>query len=245
MLEIKNWTVKNLNQENIVIKDFNLSFKENELVAVIGSSGVGKTTLLNSLALNAKILNGDLCFNNQKINLKKKRKWKNFRKNIGIISQKNTLIEDSSVFDNLKSVVSEKNNFLFKFFSIITKKQEQEIFEILNELGILSKVFYKVKDLSGGESQRVEIAKLIIRKPKIILADEPTSNLDDLNSKKVIELIKKIVKNQKAIAIINLHDVKLLKANIDKVIGIKNQMVFFQKKPKEITEKDLKKLYEK
>ncbi|MDE7088054.1 MAG: ATP-binding cassette domain-containing protein, partial [Malacoplasma sp.] len=63
MLEIKNWTVKNFNQENIVIKDFNLSFKENELVAIIGSSGVGKTTLLNSLALNTKILNGELCFN--------------------------------------------------------------------------------------------------------------------------------------------------------------------------------------
>lgn len=245
MLKVENWTVKNFNQENIVIKNFNFSFKEKKLVAIIGSSGVGKTTLLNSLALNAKILSGKLFFNNQKINLNKKRNLKIYRKNIGIISQKNTLVEDSSVFDNLRYVMSEKNNFFFRLFSIITKKQEQEIFNILEKLDILSKAFYKVKDLSGGESQRVEIAKLIIRKPKIILADEPTSNLDALNSCRVINLLNELVKNQKAIGIINLHDVKLLKNNINKVIAIKNQKVFFEKSPKDITEKNLKELYEK
>lgn len=245
MLKLLNWSVKNFKQEQLVIKKLNLSFYDGQVVAIIGSSGVGKTTFLNSLALNTEVNGGDIYFDSKKIEFNKKSVLKKYRKNIGYISQKNSLIEDISVFDNLKYVLSDKNNFLFSFLNIITKKQKERIYQVLLDLGILDKVFYKIKDLSGGESQRVEVAKILLKKPKIILADEPISNLDALNSSYVISCFNKIAKENFSIVIINLHSLDQLKNNIDRVIGLKESKVLFDKQPSEITEQDLRLLYEK
>ncbi len=111
-------------------------------------------------------------------------------------------------------------------------------------MNILDKVFYKPLDLSGGESQRVEIAKILLKKPEIILADEPTSNLDINNSLLTIKLLKEVATKENSIVLINLHDTKLLNDNFDRVIGIKNRSIMLNKEPKKITKKDLRDLYE-
>lgn len=245
MLKIVNWSIKNQGQDSLVLENINLTFKENEMVAIIGSSGVGKTTFLNSLAFNTSKVNGDLYFNDIKIDFNQRKELKKYRKNIGIISQKLTLINDLSVYDNLRYVMSERNNYFYNFFNLITKSQKEEIIQILTELGVIEKLFYKVKDLSGGESQRVEIAKLFIRKPKIILADEPTSNLDQTNSFNIIKMLKKLMNEQNAIALVNIHDVSQLKNNIDRVIAIKDKKILFDKAAKDVSLSALKDLYEK
>lgn len=245
MLKVTNWSIKNFKQENVVLENVDISFYEGQVVAIIGSSGVGKTTFLNSLALNTEVLKGDIYFENKKININKKYILKKYRKNIGYISQKNSLIEDISVFDNLKYVIANKNNFLLNSFNIVTKKQKEEIYNTLSKLGILDKVFYRVKDLSGGEAQRVEIAKILLKNPKIILADEPISNLDSLNSHEVISSFNKIAKDNFSIVIINLHSLDQLNNNVDRVIGLKDKTIIFDKLPSEITKKDLRSLYEK
>ncbi|MCF0217440.1 MAG: ATP-binding cassette domain-containing protein [Malacoplasma sp.] len=244
MLKLKNWTIKNFGQNNVVLDDINLEFKPKQLSAIIGASGIGKTTLINSIAINANIINGSLNFEGNEIDLKNHFKFKWFRKNIGIISQKSTLIQEISVYDNLKFVMAQRNNFLFKFFNIINKKQKQEIYDLLLSLKIIDKVFYKVSDLSGGEAQRVEIAKLFIRKPKIILADEPTSSLDLSNSKNIIAMLKKLTVELNAVGIVIIHNIELLKNEIDNVIALKDKKILFNKIPKLITESDFKKLYE-
>lgn len=245
MLKISNWSIKNYGQQSLILEKIDLTFKQNELTAIIGSSGVGKTTLLNSLAFNTLIDSGNLYFDDKQVNYKKRSELKKYRKNIGIISQKITLINDLSVYDNLRYVMSERNNAFYNFFNIITKKQKEEIFQILSNLGVIEKLFYKIKDLSGGEAQRVEIAKLFIKKPKIILADEPTSNLDQNNSFNIIQMLNELMKDQNSVALINIHDVSQLKTNIDRVIALKDKKVFFDKKPQDITQIDLKRLYEK
>ena len=132
----------------------------------------------------------------------------------------------------------------YKLFNIITKEQKSKIFNVLEQLNILDKVFYKPLDLSGGESQRVEIAKILLKKPEIILADEPTSNLDINNSLLTIKLLKEVATKENSIVLINLHDTKLLNDNFDRVIGIKNRSIMLNKEPKKITKKDLRDLYE-
>lgn len=245
MLSLKNIIIKNnIVYENILEK-INISFNKKEMVAIIGLSGVGKTTLLNTIALGTKIQSGNILFNKKNINLKNKKIKNQYRKNIGIISQKNTLINEISVYDNLKIVMSERNNIFFKLFNIITKSQKEEIYKILERLEMLDKIFYNINDLSGGESQRIEIAKLIIKKPKIILADEPTSNLDKINSKKIIKWLKELTIQNNAITIVVIHDIELLKHGFDKIIGIKNKEIYLNKEYKNISKKDIEKIYEK
>lgn len=244
MLTLCNISTKNIGQNNNVLTNINLNFYPNEIVAVIGKSGVGKTTLLNTLCLNANITNGYIKYNDLIIDKKNKKKLKLFRKQIGIISQSSTLINEISVYDNLRIYLSNENNIFYKIFNIITKKQKEEIYDTLNRLNILDKIFFKPLDLSGGESQKIEIAKLLLKKPKIILADEPTSNLDINNSSLIISLLKELATKDGSIVIVNVHDIKLLKQNFNRVIGIKNKNIFIDKNPKNITSKQLKELYE-
>lgn len=245
MLKLENIQIKYNNMSKPVLEKINISFKENELVGIIGLSGVGKTTLLNTIALGTKIEFGNVIFNKNVINLKKRKDKNNYRKHIGIISQKNSLINEISVYDNLKIVMSERNNIFFKIFNIITKSQKEEIYKILEKLEMINKIFYSVNDLSGGEAQRIEVAKLIIRKPRIILADEPTSNLDKNNANNIIKLLKEITKENKATTIIVVHDIELLKKNFDRVVGIKNKEIQLDKKYSLISKKEIEKIYEK
>lgn len=240
MLEIKNWTVQCLTENEPTLENINLNF-DNKVTAIIGKSGVGKTTFINSLTINKTIINGQLKWQNKEIDFKKDKKW--FRKNIGIISQKNILIDSITVFDNLKITMSEKNNFFFNLFNIITKKQKEEILNILEQVEMLDKVNNLPLNLSGGEIQRLEIAKILIKKPKIILSDEPTSNLDDLSSEKIIKLLIDYSHANNAVTIVNIHNVNLLNL-FDRVIGLKNKKIVFDSNIKKINKKEILNIYE-
>lgn len=243
MLNLKKVKIKNDSIYKTILEEINLKLNNSEVVGVIGVSGAGKTTLLNTIALGIKINSGDIIFDENTINLKSKKNKNKYRKNIGIISQKNSLINEISVYENLKIIMSERNNIFFKIFNIITKDQKYEIHKILERLGLLNKIFYSINDLSGGELQRIEIAKLIIKKPKIILADEPTSNLDKNNAKNIIKWLKEITIQNNTITIIVIHDIELLKKNFDRVIGIKNKKIYLDKKSSLITKKDIETIY--
>lgn len=240
MLEIKNWTVQCLTENEPTLEDINLNF-DNKVTAIIGKSGVGKTTFINSLTIDKTIINGQLKWQNKEIDFKKDKKW--FRKNIGIISQKNILIDSITVFDNLKITMSEKNNFFFNLFNIITKKQKDEILNVLEQVEMLDKANNLPLNLSGGEIQRLEIAKILIKKPKIILSDEPTSNLDDLSSKKIIKLLIDYSHSNNVVAIVNIHNVNLLDL-FDRVIGLKNKKIIFDSNIKKINKKEILNIYE-
>lgn len=245
MIKIENWTIKNIKQKNIVLNNINLDFQKQTITAIIGKSGIGKTTLINSLCIGTDIISGELYFNNQKINIKSNKEIKRYRKKIGLVSQKNNLVEENSVFDNLKAIMCENNNLFYSTFNIINKKQREQIFKLLDEYNLLDKAFYKFNDLSSGEMQRVKIISLLLKRIKIVLADEPTSNLDNKNSINVIKLLKKNTINNSLVTIVNIHDTSLIKKELfDRVIGIKNKGILFDLKPENITNDILKELYE-
>lgn len=184
--------------DKIVLKDFNFEVKEGEFWSVVGSSGSGKTTLLNLIGLLDVPDNGEVRIKG-KMNLKQdSREWRRLlREDISFLFQNYGLIEGETVEYNLKLVMRYKD---------ILKKEEKDIMmKALYEVGlpnILDKYIYQ---LSGGEQQRIALAKCILKQSQIILADEPTGNVDPQNRDKIIKIFQSFQENGKTIVMVT-HD---------------------------------------
>ena len=185
--------------DKIVLKDFNFEVKEGEFWSVVGSSGSGKTTLLNLIGLLDVPDNGEVRIKG-KMNLKKdSREWRRLlREDISFLFQNYGLIEGETVEYNLKLVMRYKD---------ILKKEEKDIMmKALYEVGlpnILDKYIYQ---LSGGEQQRIALAKCILKQSQIILADEPTGNLDSKTELEVISMLKSCVSEYGQTLVMITHD---------------------------------------
>ena len=183
---------EHMNGSITLFKNFNLKIKEGELVALVGPSGSGKSSLLYLLALLDKPTNGKIILNN--INTNKLTNFKKDeirRKNISIIFQDNNLLTDFTAIENVKMPLIIKSESK----EIIKKKAEK----ILKEMKILDRSNHFPNQLSGGEQQRVAIARALISETNIILADEPTGNLDYRTSKEIFSLFLKLKKLKKTI----------------------------------------------
>ena len=198
MLETKNLRFKYDNNLELNFPDIKTS-KENLLI--LGASGVGKTTFLHLLSGLLKPMNGEIDLLGTKISNLKMSEMDRFRgKNIGIVFQKPHFINSLTVKENLQ---------LAQYIS--KKSDKNRIQSLLESLGIEDKANKKTLNLSQGEKQRVSIALAIVNSPKLILADEPTSSLDDLNCDKVINILKNQASKYKAKLIIITHDYRLKK----------------------------------
>ncbi len=178
----------------------NIVLKKRENLLILGKSGIGKTTLLHLCAGLLTPLSGKIIINNTDINSLSNNKLNTFRgKNIGFVFQKNHLVQSLNVFENLQARL---------FFS---KKNttNKEIEDLLKQLDIYDLKNKKVNKLSEGQLQRLGIALSIIHNPKVILADEPTSSLDDQNCKTVIKILKEQAKLTSANLIVITHDHRL------------------------------------
>ena len=198
MLGTKNLRFKYDNNLELNFPDIKTS-KENLLI--LGASGVGKTTFLHLLSGLLKPINGEIDLLGTKISQLKMSEMDRFRgKNIGIVFQKPHFINSLTVKENLQ---------LAQYIS--KKSDKNRIQSLLESLGIEDKANKKTQNLSQGEKQRVSIALAIVNSPKLILADEPTSSLDDLNCDKVINILKNQASKYKAKLIIITHDYRLKK----------------------------------
>ncbi len=187
--------------EALVDVNFNLS--KGDLVAIIGDSGSGKSTFLHLLAGVDKPSSGDIFIEDKNITKLNKEDLTIFRRrNIGVIYQ----------FFNLIPNINVKKNILLPIL-LDDKKVDQEYFdEILSILGIKDKLNRFPRELSGGEQQRVAIARSLIARPAIVLADEPTGNLDRKNSEEIISLFKLVNQRLNSTIMIITHDEKVANA---------------------------------
>jgi len=172
----------------------------NEHLLVLGKSGIGKTTLLHLLAGLLKPLEGSIFINNTHVNVLSQKKLDAFRgQHIGLVFQKNYAIRSLNVFENLQA------HLLFSKKKIDSNR----IDTLLKELDLFNLKSQKVYTLSEGQLQRLGIALAVVHEPKLILADEPTSSLDDDNCAKVIELLQNQAKKNNANLIVITHDYRV------------------------------------
>ncbi|WP_435261987.1 ABC transporter ATP-binding protein [Tenacibaculum sp. nBUS_03] len=199
MLQTENLTFQYKKGEEI-LKFPNITLKKRDNLLILGKSGIGKTTLLHLCAGLLTPLNGKITINKTDINYLSNNKLNKFRgKNIGLVFQKNHLVHSLNVIENLQArLFFSKNN-----------KNNKLIEDLLKQLDIYELKKQKVNKLSEGQLQRLGIALAVIHNPKIILADEPTSSLDDQNCKTVIKLLKKQAELNNANLIVITHDHRL------------------------------------
>lgn len=197
---------KSFGSKNI-IQNLSFDIKIGELVAITGKSGSGKTTLINIIGLLEEYDSGtiEICgVQNPKINSKRGRDL--LKNRIGYIFQNFALVEEYTVLENFKLVDTRKGNNVEKYL------------EALDAVGLKDKINQKVYTLSGGEQQRVAIAKIIYKDVNIILADEPTGSVDGENKEKIMEIFDDLRKKDKTILIVT-HDESVAKL-CDRVVEL-------------------------
>ncbi|RYT06187.1 ATP-binding cassette domain-containing protein [Enterococcus durans] len=205
---------------NNILKNINLEIKIGEFIFLIGESGSGKTALLELIQGRRMYNSGSLKINDKELSQYDYRELQKLRRTMGIIFQDTRLVEEWTVFDN----ITYKLEFLGYPFSLIQSNLER----VTVELGVDKKVRSLPKNLSGGERQRANIARAIIGDPQIIIADEPTSNLDRGNSKKVFEILKKQNKAG-ATVIMTTHDPYFIEKSNFRVVKLaKGEKVYDQ-----------------
>ena len=195
-----------------VIKGINFSINQNERLAIVGKSGSGKTSLLMLMAGLEKPTLGSIKFQNQELTTYSEDQLTDFRKkNIGIVFQSFYLIPSYTALENV--ALSLEINF--------QKNAILQAEEILTDLGLKDRLYHFPNQLSGGEQQRVAIARAIINKPELILADEPTGNLDEENSQVIADLLFNVSqKYQKSLCLVT-HDLELAN-KCDRLMKIDN-----------------------
>ena len=198
-----------------VIKGIDFTIQQNEKLAIVGKSGSGKTSLLMLMAGLEKPTSGNITYQDQDITTYTEDQLTEYRKkNIGIVFQSFYLIPNYTTLENV--ALSLEINF--------QKDALSQAKEILVDLGLENRLNHFPSQLSGGEQQRVAIARAMIKKPELILADEPTGNLDDENTEVITELIFNIAtKYQKSLCLVT-HDADLAK-RCDRIMTIENGTV--------------------
>lgn len=223
ILELKNInkTYKGTNETLHILKDLDLVINEGEFVSIIGKSGSGKSTLLNVIGLLDSIDSGEIFIHGEKVDRTNHQKI-DFLKNrdIGFVFQFHYLLPEFTALENVM-LPALLNNFNDK------KNIEEKAKKILDSVGLKERYNHKPSQLSGGEKQRVAIARALINDPKIILADEPTGNLDEETSNEIHNLFRKINKENNQTIIVVTHSREL--ANItDKRYSVKNGKLFLE-----------------
>ena len=238
MLEIKNLQKKFRNGAH-ALKGVSFKVKKGEIISVLGPSGSGKTTLLRSINGLEGIEKGEIIFNKNKININN---LPDVQRKTGMIFQEFNLINNLSSINNvLTGLLNSSNKFLSMFY-LFTKEQKLNALQVLDTVGLLEKSYKRVDELSGGQRQRVGIARAIIKKPLLLLADEPVASLDPEAALSIMQLLKKISKDFNITVLCNLHQVELASEFSDRVIGLSNGSIVFDDEAK-FLEKNIKKLY--
>ena len=238
MLEIRNLK-KNFSNGTKALRGVSLNVKRGEFVSILGPSGSGKTTLLRSINGLESIENGEIIFDKNKIDPKN---LSDVQRKTGMIFQEFNLVNNLSSMNNVLSGLLNSSSKFLSMFYLFTRDQKINALKALDTVGLLEKSYNRVDELSGGQRQRVGIARAIIKKPILLLADEPVASLDPKAALATMQLLKKINKEFKVTILCNLHQIELASKFSDRIIGLSNGSIVFDDTANSL-DKNINKLY--
>jgi phosphonate transport system ATP-binding protein len=239
MLEIRNLR-KNFENGTEALKGVDLKINKGEFVSILGPSGSGKTTLLRSINGLESIDNGEIFLDNKKID---RIYLPEVQKKTGMIFQEFNLINNLSTINNVLSGLLNSSSKFLSMFYLFTREQKLEALQSLETVDLLDKVYSRADELSGGQRQRVGIARAIIKKPLLLLADEPVASLDPKASNLIMSLLKKINKEFNITIVCNLHQVELATQYSDRIVGLLDGAIMFDKSTQNIDKTNINQIY--
>ena len=198
-------------KETYAVKDLSLRIDEGEFVFIVGKTGAGKSTLFKLLTRELKPTSGSIKVFKEDIEFISDRLIPYYRRQIGVVFQDFKLLEDRNAFENVA--------FAQEVIGANSFKIRKRVIKLLNLVGIRNKATKMPSELSGGEKQKVAIARAIINKPKLLLADEPTGNLDEISTNEIMSLLDSINQNGTTVVVIT-HDMHLVNRMNKRVIRL-------------------------
>ena len=199
-------------KNGVGIFDISFELDKSEFVFLMGPTGSGKSTILRSIYMDVFINTGKLLYNGRNLSKIRKRQVPKLRRNMGMIFQDYKLLEDRTVYDNVAlplQIAGQKSNFIKK-----------KVSEMLERVGILDKYNSQPSKLSGGERQRVSIARALVKSPDLILADEPTGNLDPIVADEIIDLLEELSNSVGTAILMSTHNFPLIRPRQKRFIEI-------------------------
>ena len=239
LLEINNLK-KTFENGSPALKGVDLKINKGEFVSILGPSGSGKTTLLRTINGLETSSSGEIYFDNKKVD---HNNFLEVQRKTGMIFQEFNLVNNLSAINNVLTGLLNSSNKFLSLFYLFSKRQKIEALKSLETVGLLEKSYSRSDELSGGQRQRVGIARAIIKKPLLLLADEPVASLDPKSSNLILSLLKKINQEFGTTILCNLHQVDLAKKYSDRVVGLIDGKIIFDEKSDNINEAYLKKIY--
>jgi cell division transport system ATP-binding protein len=213
-------TLKNVSKSYSVgvpaLSDIDLHIEEGEFVFIVGDSGSGKSTLIKLLLKELEPTKGDISINGKHLGAIKHKQVPKYRRNLGVVFQDFRLLKDRNVYENIA--------FAQRVIATPTKKIKRRVPIMLSMVGLAAKYKSYPRQLSGGEQQRVAIARALVNEPKILLADEPTGNLDTNNAWDIMKLLDEI--NQKGTTVLVVtHNLEIVRAMKKRVITMQQGII--------------------
>ena len=218
------------NQEFHALKDISIRFRENEFVSILGQSGSGKTTLLNIIGGLDQYTSGDLLIQGKSTKQFKDRDWDSYRNHtIGFVFQSYNLIGHQTALSNVEIAMT--------LSGVSKAERKKRAIEALERVGLKDHLYKKPSQMSGGQMQRIAIARALVNNPKVVLADEPTGALDSETSVQIMELLKDIAKERLVIMV--THNPQLAKTYSTRIVQVLDGNILSDSKPYEPTKEKI------
>lgn len=198
------------------LNDVNLEIEDGEFVFIVGDSGSGKSTMIKLLLKELEPSEGIITINGKNLSKIRRRQIPKFRRNIGVVFQDFRLLKDRNVYENIA--------FAQKVIGESTRNIKKKVPSFLSMVGLAAKYRSYPKELSGGEQQRVAIARALINEPSILLADEPTGNLDNNNAWEIMKLLEE-VNDRGTTVIVVTHNMEIVKVMKKRVITVQKGVI--------------------